>query len=253
MVKYWLKSSQSSEVAVTTVNYPNPVILEVSPPGSPQPAGSVLGVYAKIRNDGGPGYITLWVKDADTGAILGSFTTDFLSGERGIIGASFIMPNRDVRIRVEAGYDNTVTSSWPTTYLIELFVEIATSLTFNITPTTVRIGGTVSFSGKLTRADTGAGVGGVMIKVIDRSGSLIATATTMSDGSYSGSFNAPLTPSTYYYSAVFEGAWIAGLYLSPSTATAILTTTAVSLRDYAPLLLPIIFGSTMIVWRVVRR
>ena len=101
---------------------------------------------------------------------------------------------------------------------------IVTALTLALNPTTVLAGGTVNISGRLTRADTGAGVGTQSVSILTGDpilGSLIGTAATDSNGNYST--NVPFqTPGTYSVFAQYTGSPTVAFSTSPS-ATEVVT------------------------------
>jgi len=87
------------------------------------------------------------------------------------------------------------------------FAKPDTNLTINVSPSSGIIPLTVTISGKLTRKDTGAGLGGRTINLY-RNGSLIATTTTSIDPSTLGEYRFTDTLSaagSYSYFTEFPG------------------------------------------------
>lgn len=82
---------------------------------------------------------------------------------------------------------------------------ITTDLSISLTQTPpVAPGSSLTYTGKLKRTDTGAGIGSQSILIEQPPGTLIGATNTMADGSYTFSTNAPTTPGTYKYRAVFK-------------------------------------------------
>jgi len=91
-------------LAVPPPGYPSMVITDVSYPTSVQ-AGNSFDVTVYWRNDGEDG--TAWIKviDLDTGDVLvPTQTWNVTAGETGTKIVSFVMPNRDVHLRIELGH-----------------------------------------------------------------------------------------------------------------------------------------------------
>lgn len=86
-------------------------------------------------------------------------------------------------------------------------VALETSLTIAVSPsTTVSPGASLIFTGKLSRADTGAGVEGQTIRLRQPpGGNVVGEAITDSEGNFMIQISAPMKPRTYPYRAVFEG------------------------------------------------
>ncbi len=161
-------------------------------------SGEPVGTSTMIKNTGdlhGSFYITLW--DAETGDKL------FQSGKVGIgpgAQADFsftgadgpTMPNRALELLVQShhdgGYDDLEQKRIP------LLVAIATALSLSLNPELVSPGGTYTYSGKLTRTDTGGGVGGQGI-ILERYEAatwvMKKSVTTDEAGNYNGSVVAP--------------------------------------------------------------
>ena len=86
-------------------------------------------------------------------------------------------------------------------------VAIKTSLTIAVSPaTTVSPGTLLTFTGKLTRTDTGMGVANQTIYLRHPpKKKVVAEGITDSDGNYLIQISAPMKQKTYPYRAVFEG------------------------------------------------
>jgi len=90
------------DVRITRLDYPS----SASP-------GETVVITVEVTNQGGDTAIPQWVRlvDLDTGEELKR--KDFVLPTGGSTGASWslIMPDRDWRLRVEAGYESTVTAA----------------------------------------------------------------------------------------------------------------------------------------------
>ena len=86
-------------------------------------------------------------------------------------------------------------------------VAIETMLTIAVSPaTTVRPGTPLTFTGKLTRTDTGIGVANQTIYLRNPPDKkVVAEGITDSEGNYLIQISAPMKQNTYPYQAVFEG------------------------------------------------
>ncbi|KKM99099.1 hypothetical protein LCGC14_1151300 [marine sediment metagenome] len=86
-------------------------------------------------------------------------------------------------------------------------VAVETALTIAVSPaTTVSPGAPLDFTGRLSRADTGAGVVGQKIRLRQPpGGNVVGEGTTDSEGNYMIQISAPMKSRTYPYRAVFEG------------------------------------------------
>ena len=183
-------------------------------PSSPQKAGTSLKVSFSIKNNGVYGYIYWRLRDNRTLEEFGSWVGVLAPGEQRGWDVYITMPSRDITLQLNAGH--VIDSSY---YLddyksqdILLLTEIETQLTLSLDRTVVSPGATVTASGKLTRKDTGAGVGGQTIYLVLDS-TTVKTTTTSSDGSYSMSFSAPSTAGTYKVHTEFRGATVSTVTL----------------------------------------
>ncbi len=163
--------------------------------------GEPVGTSTMVKNTGdlhGNFYISLW--DASTGAKL------FQSGKVGIgpgAQADFsftgaggpTMPNRDLELLVQTHhngeYDDLVQKRVP------LLAEIATALSISIEPPIVARGESYLQKGRLTRTDTGAGLGGEKIFFYRNDVLLPGSDETDGEGYYSLSIVAPTDVGTY--------------------------------------------------------
>lgn len=180
---------------------PNPNITNVTFPGGSGPfqSGEIVGVNVSWSNPSGSGPI--WVRLMEGGSQIASKSYSSVNpGDSGIAALSFTMPSRDVYLDAQAGTVGTVTSE--VNLLVRLLVLVASSLSLTLSPSTASPGQTISYSGKLTRNDTGAGVPSETISISHPSGT--ATKTTDSSGNYSGTFSAP-SEGSYTIVASFGG------------------------------------------------
>ncbi len=211
------RSSSTPQSLVVSLAVPAPRIVGISWPGSPKAQGAICTTGITYRNDGGDGDIFLRVIDS-AGNVLTSIIQSVAAGEQGTVTISFNMPNRDIIIHAQVGVGTNPTSAaGPRT--ITVLLAIATSLTLSLNPATVDPGEPVNYSGKLTRADAQPPGIRTITVIDDVSGTLKATVSTDSAGNYSGSFTAPNTAGTYYYSSEFAGATLATYSLAPSSSS----------------------------------
>jgi len=89
--------------------------------------------------------------------------------------------------------------AWITLYTISTAINISLLQTQPVAP-----GSSLTFKGKLTRTDTGAGISGQTVRLQDGLGIDIKTGVTDSAGNYSITVTAPTTPGTYQYRALFQ-------------------------------------------------
>ena len=200
MVVYQLLQSSSSK-SLTVLANPEPAITNVTfPAGSgPFQSGETVGVNVHWSNPTGTGPI--WVRLMEGGSQIASKSYASVNpGDTGIAALSFIMPSRDVFFEAQAGTVGTVTSY--VTLVVRLLVQIASSLTLSLSPSTASPGQSVSYGGTLTRNDTGAGVSNQAISINFPGGT--ATKTTDGSGNYSGTFSAP-SAGSYSIVASFGG------------------------------------------------
>ena len=115
-------------------------------------------------------------------------------------------------------------------------MKIAYNTRVSITPskTVVAPGESFTLSGKLEYESTGAGVwaglGGRTVSIY-RDTTLLGTATTASDGSYSFTTTAPTTAGTYTYKVVYAGEGLTALAITELTTA--LPTTVQQAMPYA--------------------
>ena len=157
-----------------------------------------------VRNVGSiAGSIKLRIRDLDGGTLwIGSKT--LAVNEYGWIypAINYPMPNRDFKLRAES-YRNGVVDSYQD-QTITLIVRVDTDTTLTLAPPSIEPGGIYHYTGRLTRADTGAGLGGMEI-IARREGVEMARSTTDSAGNYDISATAPTTIGTFNCQAVFPG------------------------------------------------
>ncbi len=237
MVKYTLNPVTSSPVNLYTVPLAADVkIVSVNWPSSPKIAGDVFGFTFRIRNDGYDADITIWVHDNITGEQLWSIGWSLAHGEEEDVYASFAMPYQDIRLKLSVGYDGTVTDTVTDTKNIESrIVDVGTSLTLSLSPTTVPSGGLVNFNGKLTIEDVAInpGVQEIRVKCDDPKWLLNVAVQTDNAGNFNGSFNAPQDGGGFGYAVYsrFEGGEIEGLQLGAASSTLSQLYTSIPLRE----------------------
>lgn len=200
VVTQLLQSSRTRNLTVLAL--PAPRITNVTfPAGSgPYQSGEIVGVNVSWSNPTGSG--PMWVRLMEGGSQIASKSYASVGpGDNGIAALSFTMPSRDVSFVVEAGTIATVTDVIGPLQ-VQLLVQVATSLTLSISPSTVSPGETVSYGGTLTRNDTGGDVPSQTISIAIPGGT--ATKTTDGGGNYSGSFVAP-SAGSYNIVASFGG------------------------------------------------
>lgn len=158
---------------------------------------------------------------ADAGATwttAGSFVTNFPDGGFSGIVSFPSAGNYLIRSNFPGGSDGVTTFGPSTSSPIGVVVggggggggPVGTATTFSATPTSINTGQNLSFSGTLTRTDTGAGLPGqtIIIESSSNNGSTWSasmTTTTGSGGSYSGS-GSFTTAGTYLMRGRFAGA-----------------------------------------------
>ena len=175
--------------------------------------GEIIGpttepVAIGVRNVGSlAGSISLRIRDLD-GDVLwtGSITLGIDAGvnDFGWIypPLNYPMPSHDLRLRAEAYHDSIVDDYLDKT--ITLIVKVNTATTLTLDPSSVEPGGMYHYKGKLTRTDTGAGLGGMEI-IARREGVEMARGITDSAGNYDIAVTAPTTTGAFNCQAVFPG------------------------------------------------
>ena len=171
--------------------------------------GEIIGpttepVAIGIRNIGSiAGTIKLRIKDRDNGTIW-TGTITLAINEFGWVypPLNYPMPALDLTLRAEAYHDTIVDDYLDKT--ITLIVKVNTATTLTLAPSSVEPGGMYHYKGKLTRTDTGAGLGGMEI-IARREGVEMARDTTDSVGNYDITVTAPTTIGTFNCVAVFPG------------------------------------------------
>ena len=186
VVTQLLQSSRTKTLTVLAM--PTPVITNVTfPAGSgPYQSGEIVGVNVHWSNPSGTGPI--WVRLMEGGSQIASKSYSSVGpGSSGVAALSFTMPSRDVFFDAQAGTVGTVTSE--VNLVVRLLIQVATSLTLSLSPSTASPGQSISYGGTLTRNDTGGVVSNQTISIAIPGGT--ATKTTDGGGNYSGSFVAP--------------------------------------------------------------
>lgn len=112
---------------------------------------------------------------------------------------------------------NPSESSLRQLYVEEIPTQINTSISLSLSPSSADPGGSITWSGKLTRSD-GVNAANLPVKLKNQSGSTVSSATTDSNGNFQATFSAPSVSGTYYYYSKFEGATTVGVDLLPSSS-----------------------------------
>lgn len=205
-----LEPITSSQVTLTVVTPPKATYVSSVVPGSSR-AGVAVGITVSMRNDGGvPGTLAIKLINSVTGVVMGENSVAAIpAGGTVSMVAGFTMPSSDIGINIGGGHlsDSVYVQDFirPT---VTIQVSVPTAITFALGATQAIPGATVSFSGKLTRTDTNAGVATQTVAIqhkIDTMWGTAATVTTASDGTYTGTFTAPDTTGAHIYQAYFAG------------------------------------------------
>lgn len=161
-----------------------------------------------VRNVGSlAGKISLNIRDIDGATIwTGNIILDV--NEFGWVypAPSYIMPNRDLRLRAEAYHDAIVDSYFDRT--IVLIVEVTTKTTLTLEPASVEPGATYHYKGNLTRIDTGAGLAAMSIIARRYEAGAwkdVGSGTTDANGNYDITITAPGTTGEFNCMAAFPG------------------------------------------------
>ncbi len=187
----------SSYVTVGTVVAGTGTTLTLDAPPSAAPEGSTVTFTGRLtRNDTGAGVegvtVKIWDSDTwpDSDDPLASGTTDS-NGYFSIAWTAEAADPWDSTTEPVAKFEGTASfnSSMSSVYTINITEKPGTTLTLSA-PSTAVEGTTVTFTGRLTRNDTGAGVEGVTVKIWDSdtlpdTDDLLASGTTDSNGDYS--------------------------------------------------------------------
>ena len=105
----------------------------------------------------------------------------------------------------------TITGNTSLRALIHELVETALTIS---APSSVEPGANISFTGRLTRPDTGAGLAGKTISLEHPPGTTAKTGTTDTNGNYTITVNAPTVEGTYQYRTSFAGNSVFGSVFS---------------------------------------
>ncbi len=205
MVNWYLPASAIKTLTVG-VSRAEVVDFRVTPAAE---VGEIVGPTSNptaigIRNVGSlAGSIPLRIRDLDGGTIwTGSIT--LAVNEFGWVypALNYPMPSHDLRLRAEAYHNSIVDSFIDKT--VTLITQVITAITLTLQPSSVEPGGRYLYQGKLTRVDTGAGLGGMAI-IARRDGVDVGTDTTNSLGNYDIAVTAPSTTGSFSCQAVFPG------------------------------------------------
>ncbi|GAH30381.1 unnamed protein product [marine sediment metagenome] len=176
-------------------------------------AGDIIGSATEplaigVKNVGSlAGVISLRIRDLDGATIwTGSITLAIDEYDYVYPKPSYTMPARDLRLRTEAYHDSIVDSYMDKT--VTLIVRVDTKTTLTLEPTSIEPGGTYHYKGKLTRIDTGAGLGGMDIIARRYEAGVwkeVGSGTTDTGGSYDISVTAPVDVGDVLCEAAFPG------------------------------------------------
>lgn len=203
MVKYQLLQGYSPLAPLTVTSYPAVQNLTIIGPSSPQLAGAALSCGFTFSNVGGGDGTIIFTLKNQAGATLGTVNISVAAGQGVTSGAiPFTMPSADITLTLTSNYGGSVSAT------IEVTLQIGTTLTLGLSPSTAKVGGTVTASGYLSRNDNPqnyVGVNGVTVQLLKSDNTLVASGTTTSTGGYSISFTAPSTAGSYSYKTYFAG------------------------------------------------
>ena len=205
----WYIPSSASATLVVGLAKGGAITLRVAPAAE---AGEIVGpttdpVAIGVRNVGSvAGTINLRIIDRDEppGETIWVGSITLAIDEFGWVypAINYPMPARDLRLRAEAYHDSIVDDF--TDEIIILIVRVDTATTLTLEPTSIELGGTYRYMGRLTRTDTGAGLSGMEI-IARREGSEVGRGTTGTDGNYDISATAPTAAGNFSCQAVFQG------------------------------------------------
>jgi hypothetical protein len=157
------------------------------------------------NSGGGDGSVSFTLRtNSTTGTVLGtSANISVAANGTGYAGTiSFTMPAADTTLYVVWNQGTTVYAS----RLIQVLMQVATTLTIVISPSSVPVGGAFTVSGKLSRADSGTtGISGSIVYLQDASGNALGNAACDASGNYAFSLNAPTTAGSYTYKVYYGG------------------------------------------------
>lgn len=228
--------SESSEVMVSVLaEYAPNIRMTAAPPGEAT-VGRVINIsgyvegtesgtlikywvvnpYMRIRKDGtvvaegngdGNGYFSFsyTVVSGDVGKSL-TFVVEFVGGNYTI----------NASVPADSEFPKFVTClGMSKTYYTDVLAPTSI-VDFDVAPKVTTPGTVVTATGKLVRSDTLAPLVGVLIDLWRRDGASVdvATATTLSDGTFSVGYTIPTPPAGvvyYYFKTIFWGGEVAGL------------------------------------------
>ncbi|GAH63079.1 unnamed protein product, partial [marine sediment metagenome] len=176
-------------------------------------AGDIIGSVTEplaigVKNVGSlAGAISLRIRDLDGATIwTGSITLAIDEYDFVYPKPSYTMPARNLRLRTEAYHDAVVDSFMDKT--VTLIVRVDTKTTLTLDPPSIEPRGTYHYKGKLTRIDTGAGLGGMTINARRYEAGAwkeVGSDTTDTGGNYDITVTAPVTTGDYNCMAAFPG------------------------------------------------
>lgn len=140
-------------------------------------------------------------------------------------------------------YDLQPSTSPVQELIVETILIVDTTLTLTLTPSTAQPGDTITWSGKLTRADAAPTQIQPIILRDDISGEVIGTTSTDVNGNFSATFIAPAIDGSYFYFTQFEGAMIGTTFLSPSVSSVRGATVGI---PYLQILGPLLVGAFLV-------
>ena len=178
--------------------------LRLDQPQSNVPEGENITFTGRLtRNDTGAGVpnatVKIWDDDLIGDDLMASGTTD-TNGYFSITWAAQPMDPTDRSVEVKATYDGSTTlaSSVSTQYSVTVIEKKATTLALSASKTNPNEGENITFTGRLTRNDTGTGVASATVKIYDSDllgDDLMASGTTDGNGYFSIVWSAvPMDP-----------------------------------------------------------
>ena len=170
-------------------------ILTLNAPSSAPKGETVTFTGRLTRADTGAGiaYVTIRVYDSDTWPDSDDLLASGTTNANGYYSITWVAESADwwdSTTEAVAKFDgiDSFNSSMSSVYTINITEKPGTTLSLSASPTSQNEGQTVTFTGRLTRNDTGAGVAGAEIKIWDSDligDDLLVSSTTNSSGYYS--------------------------------------------------------------------
>lgn len=207
-MSYLGSKSQTVELTVLGYAFAQPLAFRATTPHRP---GEMVGAAVEVRNTGeSPGEIHVDVWDNDTGELLWRSPRRILAvNETYTFSDADIgpMPTRNWGLVAQTHHDGEIDGML--SFVVELTVDVATSLTLELNKATVTPGEEYDWAGHLLRRDTGEGIGDQWISC-RRNGVEVARVPTDANGFYWARITAPSVPGVYQNNTVFEEVTISG-------------------------------------------